>query len=98
MRRLPEKHSSTRVTWPAEKPRPPAVKAADPFNPSSAFLTEVGKEIKAKGMLFQVLVLGSSDARAYTKLMDLGVESFATDDQLVTLEVMREHIKKSKSK
>ena len=66
--------------------------ASDPFAPSSAFLREAGKEIKAKGMLFQVLVIGSDDARAYKKLMDLGVESFATDDPLVTLEVMREHL------
>lgn len=72
--------------------------AADPFNPSSAFLKEAGKEIKSKGMLFQVLVLGSGDPRAYTKLMDLGVESFATDDPLVTLEVMREHARETKNK
>lgn len=65
--------------------------ATDPFAPSSAFLSEAGREIRARGILFQVLVKGSDDARAYQKLMDLGVESFATDDPLVTLEVMREH-------
>ncbi len=63
----------------------------DPFAPSSAFLREVGREVKARGILFQVLVIGSDDPRAYRKLMDLGAESFATDDPLVTLEVMREH-------
>lgn len=72
--------------------------SAEPFSPSSPFLREVGREVKAKGMLFQALVIGSADARAYRKLMDLGVESFATDDPLVTLEVMREHLRKSKAR
>lgn len=69
--------------------------AVDPFAPSSAFLREAGKEIKAKGILFQVLVIGSDDARAYKKLMDLGVESFATDDPLVCIEMVREHFAES---
>lgn len=67
--------------------------SSEPFMPSSAFLRATGKEVKANGMLYQVLVIGSSDALAYRKLIDLGVESFATDDPLVTLEVMREHLK-----
>lgn len=65
--------------------------AAEPFDPSLAFLDEVKRELGARGILFQVLVKGSDNPLAYRKLMDLGVESFATDDPLVTLKVMREH-------
>ena len=65
--------------------------APEPFAPTSVFLRDVTTEIRPKGILFQVLVKGSDNPQAYRKLMDLGVESFATDDPLVTLEVMREH-------
>ena len=68
------------------------VVAPEQFAPSSAFLRDVGAEIRPRGILFQVLVKGSDDSQAYRNLMDLGVESFATDDPLVTLAVMREHI------
>ncbi len=64
---------------------------AEPFSPSIEFLKEVKKEIEPKGVLFQVLVIGSDDPKAYHKLMDLGIMSFATDDPLVTLDVMRQH-------
>jgi glycerophosphoryl diester phosphodiesterase len=63
--------------------------ADEPFAPSSEFLRAVGRELRVRGILFQVLVKGSNDPRAYRKLMEIGVESFATDDPLVTLEVMR---------
>lgn len=64
--------------------------AAEPFAPSSGFLRGVGEELCPKGILYQVLVVGSDDPLAYQKLMDLGVESFATDDPLVALDIMRE--------
>jgi len=66
----------------------------DPFAPSSKFLRETMTEVRAKGILFQVLVIGSKDPRAYEKLMDLGIDSFATDDPLVTLDVMRRRLTK----
>lgn len=75
--------------------RVPDITAADPFAPSSAFLREVRDEILPKGILFQVLVIGTDNPLAYQKLMDLGVESFATDDPLVTLNVMRQHADRS---
>lgn len=62
--------------------------AAEPFAPSSRFLREVESELRAKGILYQVLVKGSDDPLAYRRLMDLGVESFATDDPLVCIEAM----------
>ncbi len=65
--------------------------AAEPFAPSSEFLREVKREIHPLGILFQVLVKDSDSPDAYRKLLDLGVESFATDDPLVTLKVMREY-------
>ncbi len=71
--------------------RVPQLTAADPFDPTSAFLTSVRDEIIPKGILFQVLVIGTDSPMAYQKLMDLGVQSFATDDPLVTLNVMRQH-------
>ena len=71
--------------------RVPDIAAAEPFEPTSPFIREVGDEIRPRGILFQVLVVGSDSPDAYRKLMDLGVESFATDDPLVTLKVMREH-------
>ena len=71
--------------------RVPHLTAADPFDPTSAFLTSVRDEIIPKGILFQVLVIGTDSPIAYQKLMDLGVQSFATDDPLVTLNVMRQH-------
>lgn len=68
--------------------------AAEPFDPTCQFLREVKQEIHPKGILFQVLVLGSDSPEAYHKLMDLGVESFATDDPLVCLKVMSEYNKR----
>lgn len=66
----------------------------DPFTPSSKFLRETMKEVRARGILFQVLVIGSDDPRAYERLMDLGIDSFATDDPLVTLDVMHNYARK----
>lgn len=65
----------------------------EPFAPTSAFVKEAGKTIRSRGILFQALVIGSDRAEAYEKLMDLGVESFASDGPLVTLQVMRSRAK-----
>jgi len=65
----------------------------DPFTPSSAFLGKVAKELKARGIVFQVLPWNCSDPRAYVKLLELGAESFATDHPEVTLEAVREYRK-----
>ena len=71
--------------------RVPDITGAEPFEPTSPFIREVGDELRPRGILFQVLVVGSNSPDAYRKLMDLGVESFASDDPLVTLKVMGEH-------
>jgi glycerophosphoryl diester phosphodiesterase len=74
------------------KPKPgvdPA--AADPFTPSDAFLREVGEELRRRKIVFQSLPWGSDDVRAYWKLLDLGVMSFATDRPDVTKEAVRRY-------
>ncbi len=58
----------------------------EPFSPSSRFLREVGEELKARGILFQSLPWKVADARVYRRLMDLGVESFASDEPQIALE------------
>jgi len=69
------------------------LKAEDPFTPSSAFLQSVGKELAARKILFQTLPSGSSDPMAYHRLMDLGVNSFATDDPKIAVEAVRAYLR-----
>ncbi len=63
--------------------------ADEPFGPSSQFLREVGEEIRPRGILFQSLPWRVADVAVYHRLMDLGVESFASDDPQVALEAAR---------
>ena len=55
------------------------------------FLREVARELKPRGILFQALPWGAKDPAIYRQLLDLGVESFATDYPDVVVPVMREH-------
>jgi glycerophosphoryl diester phosphodiesterase len=52
--------------------------SADAFYPSPSFLWELGKKLGAHGIVFQALPW-MPDSIIYEALMDLGVESFATD-------------------
>jgi glycerophosphoryl diester phosphodiesterase len=61
----------------------------EPFDPSSQFLRTLGKELKSRGIVFQVLPWECADPRAYDKLLALGAESFATDYPEVTLAAVR---------
>ncbi len=64
---------------------PAAAKASgDPFTPSSAFIAELGRELRTRHILFQVLPY-TDDAGVYAPLLDLGVMSFATDHPDITL-------------
>lgn len=65
------------------------LKAADPFTPSSAFLRSVGIELGRYGIVFQTLPWDTPEPAVYHRLMDLGVQSFATDAPRVTLEAVR---------
>jgi len=64
--------------------------ADEPLKPSPEFLKSVGEEIKPRGILFQVLIIGTDTVEAYHRLMDLGVESFATDDPEVALLALKD--------
>lgn len=64
------------------------------FRPSDDFLVEVGKELKSRGILFQSLPWGVTEVEVYHRLMDLGVESFASDEPGITLEAVRTYVGK----
>jgi glycerophosphoryl diester phosphodiesterase len=64
----------------------------DPFTPSDAFLVGLGKELRAKGILLQVLPWGVRDAKVYARLLDLGVMSFATDHPKDTVAAVRAYL------
>lgn len=61
----------------------------DPLSPSSGFLRDVGRELRGRGILFQVLPWECSDPAVYRRLLELGAASFATDEPLIALEAVR---------
>lgn len=63
---------------------------ADPFMPSIAFLEKTRDELKARGIVFQVLPWENADPAVYLRLLELGAESFATDYPQVTVDAVRE--------
>jgi len=64
---------------------------AEPFNPSSAFLREVGPELREHGIVYQCLPWDVNDPKVYWRLLDLGVMSFATDHPDVTTDAVRKY-------
>lgn len=64
----------------------------DPFTPTDAFLLEVGRELRGRGILFQCLPWGVAEPKVYWRLLDLGVMSFATDRPDVTAEAVRQYL------
>lgn len=65
------------------------IKPGEPFSPSRQFLSEVSRELAARGILFQALPYGARQAETYWQLLDAGLASFATDYPDVTLGVVR---------
>jgi len=63
----------------------------DPFTPSSAFLADVGREARSRGVVYQVLPWGVTDPEMYRALLDLGVMSFATDRPDIVLDAVRRY-------
>lgn len=61
----------------------------DPFTPSSTFLRSVAEELDHRGILFQVFPLDRPNPAVYARLLDLGVDSFATDDPEATVRAVR---------
>lgn len=63
----------------------------DPFIPSADFFRRTAEEMQRHGILFQSLPWGTSEPRAYWKLLDLGVESFASDYPQQTLQAVSDY-------
>lgn len=61
------------------------------YSPSLNFLAELAKELKNKGILFQTLPWEVNDPAVYTKLLEVGVESFATDYPEISLKAFMEY-------
>ncbi|MDO4582933.1 MAG: glycerophosphodiester phosphodiesterase family protein [Planctomycetia bacterium] len=62
----------------------------DPFKPSSAMLKRVASLLKENGIHFQAISWSQGDRpETYRKLMELGVQSFATDHPQPCLEAIR---------
>ena len=59
--------------------------------PSSDFLRELGRELSSRGIVFQALPWHTADPEVYARLLDLGVQSFATDFPDATLRAVREY-------
>jgi glycerophosphoryl diester phosphodiesterase len=62
--------------------------ADNPFRLRNAFLIEIGRELRAHGVVFQVFPY-TDDPTIYAKLLDLGVMSFATDYPDVTVRELK---------
>ncbi len=62
--------------------------------PSVEFLQKIRDELKSRGIVFQVLPWKCSDPQAYARLLELGVESFATDYPAMTLDVVHKYQKR----
>lgn len=61
------------------------------LTPLPRFLMDAGKELRGRGILFQVLPWQSSDRKLFWKLMDLGVASFATDYPDAAMAAIRDY-------
>lgn len=59
------------------------------LTPSPAFLMDTGRELRRRGILFQVFPWQSKDPTLFRLLMDFGVASFATDYPDVAMETIR---------
>lgn len=71
----------TNDTWAPPTDESPA---DNPFRLRNAFLLEVGRELRAHGVVFQTFPY-TDDPTVYGKLLDLGVMSFATDHPDIAL-------------
>lgn len=62
----------------------------EPFQPSSKYLAAIGQELAERGVNFQVIAWECDEPRAFVKLLELGVDSFATDYPAVTLQAVEQ--------
>jgi glycerophosphoryl diester phosphodiesterase len=68
-----------------------------PFAPSSEYIEKLGAELAQRGIVFQVLPWECSDLGAYVRLLELGVDSFATDYPEVTLAAVNKFREKTRA-
>ncbi len=59
------------------------------FSPSEEFLQAAGSELRARGVLFQILPWREKDAKIFHRLLDLGCASFTTDYPDAAMEAIR---------
>lgn len=67
------------------------------FVPSEAFMRKTGERLKKHGVLYQSLPWGANSPGIYEKLLDLGVQSFATDHPDVVMPLMRKRFGKAQA-
>ncbi|PTY05154.1 hypothetical protein DB347_16930 [Opitutaceae bacterium EW11] len=78
--------SPRQIEYSADQANP----ARGPYALPDAFIVGLGKELRARGILFQALPY-TSDPSVYARLLDLGVASFATDHPDVTERELRRY-------
>lgn len=69
----------------------------NPFTLSNEFILELGKELRARNILYQALPW-TDDKTVFAKLMDLGVAAFATDYPDATLKELKAYYELKKAK
>jgi glycerophosphoryl diester phosphodiesterase len=73
--------------------RDAGVTGPDPFLPSGASISALGRELRERGILFQALPWDIALPEVYERLLDLGVASFATDYPEVACRVVRRYFR-----
>lgn len=71
-------------------------KSAGPYRHTRAFILNLGERLRANGLVYQTLPWGGEDS-VYFDLLDLGVESFATDTPDMVLDVLKKYYQLHKS-
>lgn len=67
------------------------VRSGEWFVPSSHFLEQTGRLLRAHGIVFQVLPYDIRDAPTLWRLLDLGAASFATDYPHIVRDALRQY-------
>lgn len=68
------------------------------LTPSEPFLLAAGEQLRRHGVVFQAFAWDRQDAEIHTRLMDLGVASFATDHPDVVLQTIRAYYEEPRDK
>lgn len=71
--------------------------SAEPFRPSPRFLRDVGRTLRARHITYQAMPWGTTDAKVYHALLDLGVESFASDHPRITQQAVKRYYSQARA-